>query len=69
MFNKKLFLAQLIIADMTIKELAEALGIDESTMYRKIADDGRFTRKEINTMIKILKIEQPKPIFFADEVA
>lgn len=69
MFNKKLFLAQIIIADMTIKSLAEALGIDESTMYRKINDDGRFTRKEINSMIVLLKIDNPKEIFFAEEVA
>lgn len=65
MFNKNEFRAQLVRQDMTMKELAMFLGIDESTLYRKIQDDGRFTRQEINAMIERLEIENPQEIFFA----
>lgn len=65
MFNKNEFKAQLVRKDMTMKELAMFLGIDESTLYRKIQDDGRFTRQEINAMIDRLEIENPQEIFFA----
>ena len=65
MFNKNEFKAQLVRKDMTMKELAMFLEIDESTLYRKIQDDGRFTRQEINAMIERLEIENPQEIFFA----
>ena len=51
------------------KELAEKLGINEITLYRKINNDGFFTRKEINTMIDFLAIENPAEIFFAEKLA
>ena len=51
------------------KELAVKLGINEITLYRKINNDGFFTRKEINTMIDVLAIENPAEIFFAEELA
>lgn len=68
MFDKRKFMAQMALADMTQKELAQKLGIDESTLYRKINDDGRFSRKEMNSIIDILHIEDPNPIFFASEL-
>ncbi len=69
MFNKNRLKAQMALLGMTSKELAKHLEIDESTLYRKIQNDGAFTRKEINQMIEILKIENPKEIFFAEELA
>jgi hypothetical protein len=54
--------------DVKKKELAEYLGINELTLYRKINNDGAFTRKEINAMIKFLHIEDPAEIFFADKL-
>ena len=68
MFDRKRFKAQLVLAGLTSKELAEKLGINEATLYRKINDDGRFTRQEINELIRILNIEDPEPIFFATEL-
>lgn len=68
MFDKRKFMAQMVLAGMTQKELAQKLGIDESTLYRKIKDDGRFSRKEMNSIIEILKIKDPNPIFFAPEL-
>ena len=68
MFDKRKFMAQIVLAGMTQKELAQKLGIDESTLYRKINDDGRFSRKEMNDIIEILQIKDPNPIFFAPEL-
>ena len=68
MFDKRKFMAQIVLAVLTQKELAQKLGIDESTLYRKINDDGRFSRKEMNAIIDILQIKDPNPIFFAPEL-
>lgn len=65
MFKKNEFRAQVARAGKTQKEVAEYLGIDESTLYRKIQNDGSFTRGEINKMIVFLSIEHPESIFFA----
>lgn len=69
MFDKNRFRAQIILAGMTAKELADKIGIDESTLYRKINADGNFTRKEIGKIVEILHIDDPKDIFFADNLA
>lgn len=69
MFNKSEFKAQVARSEKTYKEIAENLGIDESTLWRKIQNDGSFTRKEINKLIIILNIESPETIFFAEELA
>lgn len=69
MFDKNRFKAQIVLAGMTSKELAEKLGINESTLYRKVNNDGNFTRDEINKIIEILRIENPQDIFFAKELA
>lgn len=69
MFDERRFRAQLVLADVTMKELAAKLNINESTLYRKVKQDGSFTRDEINQLITILNIEDPKQIFFAEELA
>ena len=69
MFNKNKFKAQMVLSGVSAKELAQKMNIDESTLYRKIQNDGSFTRSEINQMIDILNIPDPKEIFFADELA
>jgi len=67
-FDKRKFLAQMTLWDVSKKELAEYLGINEATLYRKINSDGFFTRQEINKMITYLHIKNPTEIFFADEL-
>ena len=69
MFDERKFRAQLILAGVSMKELASRLNINESTLYRKIKQDGAFTRDEINEMIVILNISDPKEIFFTDNLA
>ena len=68
MFNKRKFLAQLTLRDVSKKELAEYLGISEVTLYRNIENNGFFTREEIGKMIRFLEIENPAEIFFAEEL-
>lgn len=69
MFDETKFKEQLAISGLTRKELADAIGIDESTLYRKIQRKGDFTREEINRIIRILDIDNPNEIFFAQELA
>lgn len=69
MFDERKFRAQLVLAGITLKELASQLDINEATLYRKIKQDGAFTREEINKMIFILNISDPKDIFFTDKLA
>ena len=64
MFNENEFRAQVIRAGKTMKQVAEFLGIDVSTLYRKIRAGGNFTREEINSLIDFLQIETPMLIFF-----
>lgn len=69
MFDEKRFKAAMALAGINMKELAQALGIDVSTLYRKIKANGDFSRSEINTIIDILRIENPQDIFFTRELA
>lgn len=69
MFNEKLFKAQMVLQGITVAELAGKMGINASTLYRKIKADGDFSRSEINQMIVLLHIENPQDIFFAQELA
>ena len=66
MFKVNEFRAALARAGKTQKDLAQALHINESTLWRKINNDGNFTRQEINTIIEFLEIEDPKSIFFSE---
>ena len=66
LFDERRLRAQLVLKGMTLKELADRLKMNESTLYRKMKDDGAFSREEINTMIDILDIEDPMAIFFAN---
>ena len=69
MFDERKFKAQLILANVSVKELCAELNIDESTFYRKMKQNGAFSREQINKMIKLLGITEPMEIFFASELA
>lgn len=66
MFDKNKFKACIVAAGKTAKDVAVILGINESTLYRKIANNGAFSREEIQKMSDYLHIENPHDIFFAD---
>ena len=69
MFDERRFRAQLVLENISMKELASRLDMNESTLYRKVKADGAFTREEINKMIDILHIKEPIDIFFTDKLA
>ncbi len=47
------------------REVASKLGITQETFYRKMKK-GVFNSNEIDTMIKVLSIEDPVAVFFCD---
>lgn len=67
-FDKLEFNAQMAKKDKRRVELAKALDIDPSTLYRKIENDGDFDRDQIAIILDFLEIENPMPIFFAKEL-
>lgn len=67
MFDKKRFKAAMVIKDINVAGLAKELGVNESTLYRKINNDGNFTRDEIAKLVNILDIEDVDSIFFSKE--
>ena len=64
LFNEQEFRKCLKKTGKSMRGIAEILGIDESTMYRKIQRNGDFRREEINVLIKEMEIENPEKIFF-----
>lgn len=66
MFNEREFNAQLARKGIKKTELAEYLGMTYTSLYRKIKEDGKFTREELAKIIDYLGIEDPTSIFFAE---
>lgn len=52
---------------LSIKEMAQLLGMTPKTLHRKL-NKGVFGTDEAEKMIEILGIEEPAKIFFASEV-
>jgi transcriptional regulator with XRE-family HTH domain len=69
--NKNLLKAQIALKGKTLNEIAEALGISRSALYRKINGKSEFTRKEICKIIDLLGIELKTAmnIFFNENVS
>lgn len=64
MFDRKRLQAQMVLKGITGKEMAARMGINEGTLYRKMGNDGDFSRSEITKIMEILDIEDPSEIFF-----
>lgn len=65
MFNQNKLKAQMVLKGKSAKDLCEALKINESTFYRKLNNDGSFTREQIGVIAKELEIEDLADIFFS----
>lgn len=67
MFKKNELRAEMARADVTVEELAKAIGMDPSTFYRKQSNAGSFTREEIGKIIEFLGLDNQavERIFFA----
>ena len=72
MVNIRKLKARMVEKDMSVDQLAEKIGVDRSTLYRRFADNGEtFT---ISEAMKIrfaldLNSDQAAGIFFANEMA
>ena len=69
MFDRRKLQAQMVLKGYNVSQVAEMLGINSATMYRKLSNDGDFSRAEINQLIDILDIKDITGIFFAPSVA
>lgn len=68
MFDRKEFDIELVRNDINMTDLALAINIHPSTMYRKVADNGDFTREEIEKITERLNLDSPMKIFFAKKL-
>lgn len=65
MFRENELRAQMVRNGVSQEDLSKALGINTTTLWRKIKADGNFTRNEISIMIDYLNLKDPDSIFFA----
>lgn len=68
MYNKKKLRIAMIEKDYTVAKLAEAIGVSESALYRKIRGDSEFTLSEMLAICRVLDTKG-KGIFFDSELA
>lgn len=68
MFSKEKLVEELNSRRATLKELAQEIGIDESTLFRKMAGSSDFSRAEMQKIKEFLKLDtrQMEEIFFAN---
>lgn len=68
MFNRNLFRAKVVAMGMTLEEVARKMGINPSTLDRKMSGNSDFTRSEIQSLRKMLTMtaDECDSIFFAD---
>lgn len=65
MFNTNLLKAQMALHGFTITKLAKEIGVTSKTLSVKLNHSPEnFTQKEMEAMIKVLKIKNPENIFF-----
>lgn len=71
MFNDDLLVEVVTNRGKTMAAVAEAIGIDESTLYRKRKGISEFTAKDIKGIRKFLdlNVSEMDCIFFAEELA
>lgn len=67
MFKENELRAEMVRAGVSVTELVKELDINPATFYRKIGNDGSFTREEISKIIELLHLdgETVERIFFA----
>lgn len=72
MVNIRKLRAKLVEKDISVIELASIIGIDKSTVYRKLNKSGEsFTVSDVEKIAKALSLtcEDMNDIFFANVVA
>ena len=66
MFDKNKFKVQLILSGKTLQDVADILGVNLATLYRKMNGKSDFYRNEIQLLCQGLDIKNPIEIFFAE---
>lgn len=71
MFCEAKFRGKIAETRNTISSVARKMGIDASTLYRKMTGESDFTRSEIQSITQILSLtaDDVQNIFFAQELA
>jgi hypothetical protein len=69
MFDKKKFRAAAVLSGKSMGDIADTLGINRVTLYRKLNGASDFLRWEIEACCIFLNISNPTEIFFAEEVS
>lgn len=69
MFDAKRFKSAVVLSGKSMEQIANSLGINVVTLYRKINKDGNFSRAEIQILKSILPVKDPYEIFFTDQLA
>lgn len=67
MYNKKKLRIAMIEKNYTVAKLAEAIGVSESALYRKLRGDSEFKLSEMLAICRVLDTEW-KGIFFDSEL-
>lgn len=67
MLDVRKFKAKLVENGITNAQMAALIGVSERTFYSRL-NKKEFGSDEIEIMMNVLKIENPKEIFFASEV-
>nr|DAP66075.1 MAG TPA: Regulatory protein-modification, helix-turn-helix, transcriptional regulato, DNA [Caudoviricetes sp.] len=62
---------KIVERNTTQEELASKIGIDKSTFYRKMKQNGNFSIKEVNLIVSTLNLskDEAMAIFFSETVA
>lgn len=69
MYSKRRLMSYLALQGSTLGELADFIGIDRSTLSRKVNGQTEWTRSEIQKTCEFLHLTSPKLIFFIDNDA
>lgn len=70
MFNEKLFRIVLLKEEISLRQIAELLGINLATLYRKMSGSSDFYRDEIQKICEFLKLDlkDKESIFFNQNI-
>jgi len=72
MVNINKLRGKIVEKELTIERLAERIGVDRSTLYRRIDNNGDgFTIKEVDLICRVLELtgREANEIFFSQYVA
>lgn len=67
--NNQALLEKMEARGYTIQKMCEALGMSRSAFYRKRNGKSEFTLNEMNQILTILRVKDPREIFFKEKVS